>query len=188
MPTGSFPHLSLCAALFAFDASVARVALSPHSSYPREPNCPRSHSAGARRCAGCRTWFVKAMTSRLRPRKDMRTKIRSALLVATLLRASMAFAAPDPNFHIFLCFGQSNMEGGGPIEERDRTVDPRFRALADFDQPERGRAMGRWHDAVPPLTRGTRTLFAITSRTSPPTGSGKFRSRTNTTATPTSTS
>ena len=26
------------------------------------------------------------------------------------------FAAPDPNFHIYICFGQSNMEGAGQVE------------------------------------------------------------------------
>lgn len=80
---------------------------------------------------------------------------------ALLLGVASAPAAPDPNFHIFLCFGQSNMEGGGRIEERERTVDPRFRALADFDQPDRGRSFGRWHDAVPPLTRRTRGISLV---------------------------
>lgn len=89
----------------------------------------------------------------------MKSKTLLGALAALLAcAASIAVAAPDPNFHIFLCFGQSNMEGGGPIEERDRTVDPRFRALADFDQPERGRKMGQWHDAIPPLTRRTRGI------------------------------
>jgi hypothetical protein len=45
---------------------------------------------------------------------------------------------PDPNFYIFLSFGQSNMEGGGKIEEYDLIVDPRFQVLADFDVPGRG--------------------------------------------------
>lgn len=83
-------------------------------------------------------------------------------LFALLLAGSIAaVAAPDPNFHIFLCFGQSNMEGGGRIEEGERTVDPRFQALADFDQPDRGRTLGRWHDAVPPLTRRTRGISLV---------------------------
>lgn len=35
---------------------------------------------------------------------------------------------PDPNFQIYLCFGQSNMEGNAAIEDIDRTgVNPRFR-------------------------------------------------------------
>jgi hypothetical protein len=29
--------------------------------------------------------------------------------------ANQASAAPDPNFHIYLMFGQSNMEGAAPI-------------------------------------------------------------------------
>ena len=56
-----------------------------------------------------------------------------------MLASISSFAAPDPNFHIYLCFGQSNMEGGGRIEERDRTVDKRFQVLSDFDVPARER-------------------------------------------------
>ena len=29
-------------------------------------------------------------------------------------------SAPDPNFQIYLCFGQSNMEGNAAIEAQDR--------------------------------------------------------------------
>ena len=37
---------------------------------------------------------------------------------------------PDPNFQIYLCFGQSNMEGNAAIEDIDRTgVNPRFQAI-----------------------------------------------------------
>jgi hypothetical protein len=91
----------------------------------------------------------------------MRPKNLVTLLAALLAGVVSLRAAPDPNFHIYLCFGQSNMEGGGRIEERDRTVDPRFQALADFDQPDRGRKMGEWHDAVPPLTRRTRGISLV---------------------------
>ena len=68
---------------------------------------------------------------------------------------------PDPNFYIFLCFGQSNMEGGGKIEDDDLTVDPRFQVLADFDVPNRGWKKGQWYAAVPPLTRRTRGISLI---------------------------
>jgi hypothetical protein len=68
---------------------------------------------------------------------------------------------PDPNFYIFLCFGQSNMEGGGKIEEDDLTVDPRFQVLADFDVPSRGWKKGQWYAAVPPLTRRTKGLSLV---------------------------
>src|SRR5579883_1494233 len=77
-----------------------------------------------------------------------------ALSVATglLLFATASLAAPDPNFYLFLCFGQSNMESGGRMEEFDRTVDPRFLVMADFDAPNRGWTKANWYQAVPPLT------------------------------------
>ena len=46
---------------------------------------------------------------------------------------------PDPNFYIFLCFGQSNMEGAARPEAQDLTL------------PER--KMGEWYEAIPPLCR-----------------------------------
>jgi hypothetical protein len=62
--------------------------------------------------------------------------------------------AQDPNFYIYLCFGQSNMEGFPGILEQDKTnVDDRFRVLATVDDPKRGREKGRWYTAVPPLCR-----------------------------------
>ena len=50
------------------------------------------------------------------------------LLLTTLLTfAANAIADPDPNFYVFLCFGQSNMEGFPGIQEQDKTiVDKRF--------------------------------------------------------------
>ena len=66
------------------------------------------------------------------------------------LAVSSAFAAPDPNFHIYLAFGQSNMEGQGTIESKDKTVDPRFQMLSTIDNFN-GRKLGTWNDAIPPL-------------------------------------
>lgn len=66
------------------------------------------------------------------------------------LMVSAAFAAPDPNFHIYLAIGQSNMEGQGAIEEQDKTVDPRFQMLSTIDDFN-GRSLGKWYDAIPPL-------------------------------------
>ena len=59
--------------------------------------------------------------------------------------------AQDPNFHIYLCFGQSNMEGSAMIEEQDKIADKRFQVLQAIDCPELGRENGRWYPAVPPL-------------------------------------
>src|SRR5215468_6332855 len=67
----------------------------------------------------------------------MKMKMVWFFLAVSLTPAALAFADPDPNFYIYLCFGQSNMEGGGRIEESDRIVDKRFQAMADFDVPRR---------------------------------------------------
>ena len=68
-------------------------------------------------------------------------------------------ADPDPNFHVFLAFGQSNMEGFPGIEAQDRTgVDPRFRMLAAVDFPDLGRQKGEWYQAIPPLCRSNTGL------------------------------
>ncbi|SHJ29127.1 sialate O-acetylesterase [Aquimarina spongiae] len=57
----------------------------------------------------------------------------------------------DTNFHIYLAFGQSNMEGQGTIENMDKDVDPNFLVLQTLDCPEIGRKKGKWYKATPPL-------------------------------------
>ncbi len=64
-----------------------------------------------------------------------------------------AQTAPDPNFYIFLSFGQSNMEGQGTIEEQDKTVDSRFQVMESVDCSNLGRIKGSWYNATPPLCR-----------------------------------
>ncbi len=64
-------------------------------------------------------------------------------------------AKPDPRFYIFLCFGQSNMEGYPGIKPEDKVgIDDRFQVLAGADIPEPGRKTGNWYKAMPPLCRG----------------------------------
>lgn len=71
-----------------------------------------------------------------------------------LLAANLKALAQDPNFYIFLSFGQSNMEGYARIEAQDTTnVDPRFQVLEAVDCPAIGREKGKWYTAVPPLCR-----------------------------------
>ena len=77
-------------------------------------------------------------------------KIRLFLLVGFLVSASSTFSQ-DTNFWVFLCFGQSNMESGGRMDDQDKTVDKRFQVMADFDNASRGWKKGNWYDAVPPL-------------------------------------
>ena len=36
---------------------------------------------------------------------------------------------PNPNFHIYLAFGQSNMDGAGEIEDQDLIVSERFKMM-----------------------------------------------------------
>ena len=76
-------------------------------------------------------------------------------LSAALLLFNTSAFSQDPNFYIFLCFGQSNMDGAGRIEEQDKTVDKRFQVLAALDMPKLSRKKGNWYPAVPPLCRGT---------------------------------
>lgn len=79
-------------------------------------------------------------------------KLKAKLIVfTTLLLLTMNVFAQDPNFYIYLCFGQSNMEGQGKIEEQDKTVDSRFRVMQAIDCPDQGRIKGTWRTAVPPL-------------------------------------
>ena len=68
--------------------------------------------------------------------------------------SSSSAATPDENFHIYLCFGQSNMEGFPGIEGQDKEgVDRRFQMLAAVDFPDMERTKGNWYPAVPPLCR-----------------------------------
>lgn len=63
-------------------------------------------------------------------------------------------AKADPNFYIFLCFGQSNMEGAARPEAQDLvSPGPRFLLMPAVDDPQRGRKMGEWCEATPPLCR-----------------------------------
>ena len=79
-----------------------------------------------------------------------------SLLAAVLLALPLSAmkAAVDPNFYIFLCFGQSNMEGAARPEAQDLvSPGPRFLLMPAVDDPQRGRKMGEWCEAVPPLCR-----------------------------------
>lgn len=60
----------------------------------------------------------------------------------------------NEKFHIYLCLGQSNMEGNAKIEACDTVnVTPRFKVLQAVDCPDLGREKGKWYTAVPPLAR-----------------------------------
>ena len=69
--------------------------------------------------------------------------------VVFTLSSAVSLAAPDPNFHIYLCFGQSNMEGQGRIESQDLVVSDRFQMMST--QSCGSRELYKWYTAVPPL-------------------------------------
>lgn len=79
---------------------------------------------------------------------------RGLFLLAAVLWFNTNAFSQDSNFYIFLCLGQSNMEGFPGVEEQDKaTVDKRFQVLATVDFPSLRRTKGCWYNAVPPLCR-----------------------------------
>ena len=80
----------------------------------------------------------------------MKRILLSIAILATALQG--ARAEVDPNFYIYICFGQSNMEGNAQWEAQDvGNVDPRFQMLAtcNFNNPKR--TLGNWYKAECPI-------------------------------------
>ena len=80
------------------------------------------------------------------------------LFISILLMCATYVHAQDPNFYIFLCFGQSNMEGAARPEAQDlKSPGPRFLWMPAVDYPATetlpARKMGEWYEAIPPLCR-----------------------------------
>lgn len=68
-----------------------------------------------------------------------------------LLVSSMYAFSQDPDFHICLCFGQSNMAGAARAEAQDSVVDERLKMMSAMDCPDKGRVKGNWYTATPPI-------------------------------------
>lgn len=82
------------------------------------------------------------------------TKRITTFLAAILVSLSAFAQNPDPNFFIYLCFGQSNMEAGARPAEQDLGFDnPRFSFMAAVDMPSMNRTKGNWYTAIPPICR-----------------------------------
>jgi len=78
-------------------------------------------------------------------------------------KTEQAAQTADPNFYIFLCFGQSNMEGNARPEAVDlKSPGPRFLLMPAVDFPAVGerpaRTMGEWCEASAPLCRANTGL------------------------------
>ncbi|WDF57624.1 sialate O-acetylesterase [Flavobacterium sp. KACC 22758] len=88
----------------------------------------------------------------------MKLIIRFSIFTILFLTVQKGYSQ-DPSFHVYLSFGQSNMEGFAKIEPQDKTgVNERFQVLSAVDCPEMGREKGKWYTAVPPLCRCTTGL------------------------------
>ena len=79
--------------------------------------------------------------------------MRNLLLTSVFLLFSAlgAQAEVDPNFYIYICFGQSNMEGNAQWEQQDIGVDPRFQMLATCNFTSPKRTLGNWYPAECPI-------------------------------------
>ena len=90
----------------------------------------------------------------------MKRNIFMSLLALGLMAASniRLSAAVDENCYIFLCFGQSNMEGAAKLETAEiSSPGPRFLLMPAVDFPATdqhpARKMGEWCEASAPLCR-----------------------------------
>lgn len=82
--------------------------------------------------------------------KKQKKKVWPLLIIGSLLLSTDLFSQ-DPNFHIYLCFGQSNMEGQGPIQAQDKTIDSSFQVFQALECSNLSRSKAVWYTAVPPL-------------------------------------
>ena len=106
--------------------------------------------------------------------------IKSLLFVAMLLllALSMPFSSmivraegtdteeegPDPNFHIYIAFGESNMEGMGKVEEQDLDCDDNYLVMCtsdNYDDNGNKRELGKWYKATPPLANSVGAKLGV---------------------------
>jgi hypothetical protein len=90
------------------------------------------------------------------------------VLGGILLCPMLANAAPNPNFHIYIAYGQSNMAGNGDIvPAEDQATDPKnFLMIASHNANARQRSgsttqsieTGKWYPAIPPMFHPTENL------------------------------
>ena len=83
------------------------------------------------------------------------------LVGGLMMLASLANAAPNPNFHIYIAYGQSNMAGNGEIVPSvDQATNPKnFLMLASHNANASQRSgkttqsikTGEWYPAIPPM-------------------------------------
>jgi hypothetical protein len=75
------------------------------------------------------------------------------LLIVCIASLARVANAQDKNFFVFLCFGQSNMEGHVKVGKDHLSVDQRFKVLQAVDCPDSEKLKGEWYAAQTPLAR-----------------------------------
>lgn len=78
-------------------------------------------------------------------------RLPGILACAAMSVAGVAQAQVDPNFYVFLAFGQSNMEGQAPMSSADQAAVARFKNMSAVTCS--GRTQGTWTAAVAPIVR-----------------------------------
>ena len=71
-----------------------------------------------------------------------------AVFFAMWFLATASFAQ-DPNLHIYLAYGQSNMSGQATVTDKDRAQDPRFLVLRAANHSNQ--KVGEFYPAAPPM-------------------------------------
>lgn len=66
-----------------------------------------------------------------------------------LVALTAASFAQDPNLHIYLAYGQSNMSGQATVTDKDREQDPRFLVLRAANHSNQ--KVGEFYPAAPPM-------------------------------------
>ena len=70
------------------------------------------------------------------------------LLLPLAVLGSVCFAQ-DPNLHIYLAYGQSNMSGQATVTDTDRQTNPRFLVLRAGNHSNQ--KVGEFYPAAPPM-------------------------------------
>ena len=78
----------------------------------------------------------------------MLKKILKSVVVTSAVLGAVSFAQ-DPNLHIYLAYGQSNMSGQASITDSDRQTNPRFLVLRAGNHSNQ--KVGEFYPAAPPM-------------------------------------
>lgn len=73
------------------------------------------------------------------------------VVIMCFLVPQVAVSKQDEKLHIYLAFGQSNMEGAGKVSAQDKIGNSRIKLIQNFTCPNLHREYGQWYTAEPPL-------------------------------------